>query len=569
MPEKQNQTYRVMPHNAEAEEALLGSILIDTRTADQLVPSLRAEDFYSTANRTVFAAMRALLDESVVVDVVSVADRLMLEGKLDEVGGMDYLASLTESIPSSAGADHYADIVKRDALIRRVITAGNNIVQAGYKSVSGTDALLNAEKEIYSISEDITEKDLVHAADALGDVMKSIQDAQAGVAKPDAIFTDFPSLDRMSHGFKAGELILVAARPSVGKTAFALNLAANACLKHDKTVAVFSLEMPAQLLVKRMLAHVSGCSLSLMDSVGGLSGAATGKLYDAYRRLLSAKLFIDDYSMNTPVDVLSKCRRLKRDQGLDLVIIDYLQLMTAGGSGRSNESRQVEVSEMSRSMKVYAKELGVPIILLSQMSRGVETRPDHTPKLSDLRESGAIEQDADMVMFLHRAGKYDPTIPDDLVQLIVGKNRNGETGEVELQWEGATTSFRECVPGEQRAERKEQPRPEYAAPSAEKEEEEEVFEREEAETDNGLMPFAKAAESAEDDAPFDHAESDVTESAAPDEAFTEAEEELGDEEYKDEYEDEEDEAEALEEEYEDEYDDDFEEGEEEGGDLPF
>ena len=174
-----------------------------------------------------------------------------------------------------------------------------------------------------------------------------------------------------------------------------------------------------------------------------------------------------------------------------------------------------------------------------------------------------------MVMFLHRAGKYDPTIPDDLVQLIVGKNRNGETGEVELQWEGATTSFRECVPGEQRAERKEQPRPEYAAPSAEKEEEEEVFEREEAETDNGLMPFAKAAESAEDDAPFDHAESDVTESAAPDEAFTEAEEELGDEEYKDEYEDEEDEAEALEEEYEDEYDDDFEEGEEEGGDLPF
>ena len=569
MPEKQNQTYRVMPHNAEAEEALLGSILIDTRTADQLVPSLRAEDFYSTANRTVFAAMRALLDESVVVDVVSVADRLMLEGKLDEVGGMDYLASLTESIPSSAGADHYADIVKRDALIRRVISAGNNIVQAGYKSVSGTDALLNAEKEIYSISEDITEKDLVHAADALGDVMKSIQDAQAGVAKPDAIFTDFPSLDRMSHGFKAGELILVAARPSVGKTAFALNIAANACLKHDKTVAVFSLEMPAQLLVKRMLAHVSGCSLSLMDSVGGLSGPATGKLYDAYRRLLSAKLFIDDYSMNTPVDVLSKCRRLKRDQGLDLIIIDYLQLMTAGGSGRSNESRQVEVSEMSRSMKVYAKELGVPIILLSQMSRGVDQRPDHTPKLSDLRESGAIEQDADMVMFLHRASKYDPSVPEDLVQLIVGKNRNGETGEVELQWEGSTTTFRECVPGEQRVERKEQPRPEYAAPSAEKEEEEEVFEREEAETDNGLMPFAKAAESAEDDAPFDHAESDVTESAAPDEAFTEAEEELGDEEYKDEYEDEEDEAEALEDEYEDEYDDDFEEGEEEGGDLPF
>ena len=565
MPEKQKQTYRVMPHNAEAEEALLGSILIDTRTADQLVPSLRAEDFYSTANRTVFAAMRSLLDESVVVDVVSVADRLMLEGKLDEVGGMDYLASLTESIPSSAGADHYADIVKRDALIRRVITAGNNIVQEGYKSVSGTDALLNAEKEIYSISEDITEKDLVHAADALGDVMKSIQDAQAGVAKPDAIFTDFPSLDRMSHGFKPGELILIAARPSVGKTAFALNLAANACLKHDKTVAVFSLEMPAQLLVKRMLAHVSGCSLSLMDSVGGLSGPATGKLYDAYRRLLSAKLFIDDYSMNTPVDVLSKCRRLKRDQGLDLIIIDYLQLMTAGGSGRSNESRQVEVSEMSRSMKVYAKELGVPVILLSQMSRGVDQRPDHMPKLSDLRESGAIEQDADMVMFLHRASKYDPTVPEDLVQLIVGKNRNGETGEVELQWEGSTTTFRECVPGDRRTENGGAPRPEYRAPAAENakesaDEDDDVFVKEETETDNGLLPFSKTSE---DIPPFDADGPGSDADAAPAEEFSEAEEELADAEYKEEYEDEEYADMTEDDEFEDELDD------EGGEDLPF
>ena len=526
MPEKENRIYRMMPHNAEAESALLGSILIDNRTADQLIPTLKADDFYEVANRIVFSAMRALMDDSSVVDTVSVADRLMLLGKLDEAGGIDYLTSLAESIPSAAGAEHYADIVKRDSLIRRVISAGNNIAKKGYESVSGTDALLNAEKEIYSISEDLTEKDLVHASTALGAAMKEIQEVQAGIVNNDAVYTDFPSLDRMTHGLKPGELILVAARPSVGKTAFALNIAANACLKHNKTVAIFSLEMPAQLLVKRMLAHVSECSLSAMDSVGGLSGPGTGKLYEAYRRLMSANLYIDDYSMNTPVDVLSKCRRLKRDQGLDLIIIDYLQLMTAGGTGRSSESRQVEVSEMSRSMKVYAKELGVPVLLLSQMSRGVDQRTDHVPKLSDLRESGAIEQDADVVMFLHKESQYNPAIPEDLVKLIIRKNRNGPVGDVDLQWNGETTTFRECVGSDYRAEHKEAPRPEYhTAENKAEEGEDEDFAEDVTETDNGLMPFGQAAGA--DDVPFDLAPSD--------DAFTEEEEKLEDEEYAEEY----------------------------------
>ena len=326
----------------------------------------------------------------------------------------------------------------------------------------------------------------MHAGEALGAAMKDIQDVQAGVVSNDAVFTDFPSMDRMFHGLKPGELILIAARPSVGKTAFALNIAANVCLHHNKTVAIFSLEMPAQLLVKRMLANVSGCSLSSMDAVGGLSAAGTGKLYDAYRRLLAANLYIDDYSMNSPSDILSKCRRLKRDNGLDLVIIDYLQLMTAGGTGRSGESRQVEVSEMSRSMKIYAKELGVPILLLSQMSRGVEQRPDHTPKLSDLRESGAIEQDADVVMFLHKASQFNPAVPEDLVQLR--KNRNGAIGDIDMQWDGETTTFRECVPGEQPAGHKEAPRPEYnRAAEKESDGEDADFADEEPETDKGLM----------------------------------------------------------------------------------
>ena len=547
----------MMPHNAEAESALLGSILIDNRTADQLIPTLKADDFYEVANRIVFSAMRALMDDSSVVDTVSVADRLMLLGKLDEAGGIDYLTSLAESIPSAAGAEHYADIVKRDSLIRRVISAGNNIAKKGYESVSGTDALLNAEKEIYSISEDLTEKDLVHASTALGAARNEIQEVQAGSVNNDAVYTDFPSLDRMTHGLKPGELILVAARPSVGKTAFALNIAANACLKHNKTVAIFSLEMPAQLLVKRMLAHVSECSLSAMDSVGGLSGPGTGKLYEAYRRLMSANLYIDDYSMNTPVDVLSKCRRLKRDQGLDLIIIDYLQLMTAGGTGRSSESRQVEVSEMSRSMKVYAKELGVPVLLLSQMSRGVDQRTDHVPKLSDLRESGAIEQDADVVMFLHKESQYNPAIPEDLVKLIIRKNRNGPVGDVDLQWNGETTTFRECVGSDYRAEHKEAPRPEYhTAENKAEEGEDEDFAEDVTETDNGLMPFGQAAGA--DDVPFDLAPSD--------DAFTEEEEKLEDEEYAEEYSSEP--VPPPEDDDDEEYIDDLDDVEEEG-DLPF
>lgn len=576
MAEKNNVTYKGMPHNPEAEQALLGSILIDNHAADLLIPTLRESDFFIAANRLVFAAMRELQEASKPVDTVSVADMLEQHGKLDEAGSIDYLTELADSVPSAASGDHYADIVKRDSLIRRVISAGNNIAKKGYESVDGTDALLNAEREIYSISEDISEKELVRADVALGVAMKNIQDAQAGVVSKNVVNTDFPSLDRMSRGFKPGELILIAARPSVGKTAFALNIAANACLNHNKTVAIFSLEMPAHLLVKRTLAYVSKVSLSAMDQWGGLTPADTGKLYDAYRRLSETNLYIDDYSMNTPTDVLSKCRRLKRESGLDLIIIDYLQLMSNGGRGRANESRQLEVSEMSRSMKIYAKELDVPIVLLSQMSRGVEQRNDHTPKLSDLRESGAIEQDADMVMFLHRENQFNPAVPENLIQLLIRKNRNGPIGDVNLEWEGATTTFRECVDGVMPATSSApssapapSPRPDYAAAAAKEEEREEeknapvrddgedAFLEDVTETDGGLMPFGDAASFGDaapapddDDAPpFDTEEE---EAAKDDETpeddgdeYDDSAEELAYEEYEDEYSDDEEEDEDL------------------------
>ena len=447
MPEKQKQTYRVMPHNPEAEEALLGSILIDPRAADQLIPTLRAADFYETANATIFDAMRALLDSSVVVDAVSVADRLMVENKLDEVGGMDYIASLTESIPSSAGAEHYADIVKRDSLIRRVISAGNKIVQEGYKSVSGTDALLAAEHEVYAISEDITEKNLVLAKEALGDVMQSIQDAQAGVIDTDAIYTDFPSLDKMSHGFKPGELILVAARPSVGKTAFALNIALNAAkasvkgkpkgYKKGTGVCVFQLEMGKEQLASRFLS-----SEALIESqklkTGNLDGDDWVKIARASGVLAGLNIYVDDNPAITVAEIKAKCRRLGEELGL--IVIDYLQLMHVGG--RHMDNRVQEVAEISRSLKIMAKELNVPVVCLSQLSRASEQRSDKRPMLSDLRESGAIEQDADIVMFIYRDDYYDDESENkNIAEIIIAKNRHGATGTVELQWVGQYTTF--------------------------------------------------------------------------------------------------------------------------------
>lgn len=519
-------TFKGMPNNIEAEQAVLGSILIDDTAAEMLIPILRENDFYLAANRTIFAAMRALQQESKPVDTVSVADALETSRKLDEVGSIEYLNLLAESVPSAASGDHYADIVKRDALIRRVINAGNNIAKFGYESVSGTDALANAEREVYAIAEDITQKELVKADVALGIAMKKIQDAQLGNLPKNIIFTDFPSLDRMTRGLKPGEMVLIAARPSVGKTAFALNIAANACLNHNKTVAIFSLEMPGELLVKRMLSYVSKVSLTKMDMRGGLSSSVdNGKLYDAFRRLSETQLYIDDYSLNGPSDVLSKCRRLKRERGLDLVIIDYLQLMTnAGAAGRDN-NRQQEVSDMSRKMKIYAKELDVPIILLSQMSRDVEKRDQHTPMLSDLRESGAIEQDADMVMFLNKENKFNPAVPENLVKLLIRKNRNGPVGDVLLEWDGDTTSFRECVdpdmiaaakaPAEsvekdrgglkkstESAKASDAAETEVAAQSAEKVAEkfaDEIFADKEVKADSEAMPF----ETDEGEPPFD------------------------------------------------------------------
>lgn len=436
---------RGMPNNVDAEASVLGSILIDNKAADIIIPTLKAEDFYLSQNRLIFEVMKQLQNESKPIDTVSVCDALELKGKLDEVGSIAYLSELAEGVVSAANGEYYASIIKRDSLTRKVIEAGNDIAKFGYECQDGKDALDNAEKLVYAIAEQSSEKALVKVDDAAALALKIIQDAQSGNVPKNTVYTDFPTFDQKTHGLKPGEMVLIAARPSVGKTAFALNIAANVALNHGKKVAIFSLEMPADLLATRMLAYISKVSLTKMKTRGALSATDLKKLYNGYKALLASDVYIDDYSMNGPSDVLSKCRRLKREKGLDLVIIDYLQLMTAQKNGRAAESRQVEVSDMSRKMKIYAKELECPIILLSQMSRGIEQRNDHTPQLSDLRESGSIEQDADIVMFLNKPYTYNKALPPNEVILDVKKNRNGTIGEIKLDWDGDTTTFKECV----------------------------------------------------------------------------------------------------------------------------
>ncbi|MBQ9108132.1 MAG: replicative DNA helicase [Clostridia bacterium] len=432
---------RAMPNNVEAEQNVLGALLIDDKMADVIMPTLAEEDFFVSQNRIIYAAMRELVERSSPIDTVSVADKLELQGKLDEVGSIDYLNSLAMGVVSSANAKYYADIIKRDSLTRKVISAGNDILEYAYTCEDGADALGKAEQLVFKIAEEKTDKALTHAKEALATAFQNIQDAQAGNTPSNLIFTGFTNLDRKTKGLKPGDFVILAARPGVGKTALALNIAVN-CLLKNKTVAVFNMEMTAPALVKRMLAYLSGVTFESMDVRGQLSDSDIAKLYNAYTTLLGKELYIDDYSMNHPSDILSKCRRLKREKGLDLVIVDYLQLMEADSKGRASESRQNDVSTMSRQLKVYAKELGVPILALSQMSRGAE-KEGRAPQLSDLRDSGAIEQDADVVMFLHDPSKVDENLPKDEILLLLRKNRSGSIGEMKLHWDGNTTTFRD------------------------------------------------------------------------------------------------------------------------------
>lgn len=437
---------KIMPNNLEAEQSVLCSAMIDQEAAVNILARLNEKDFYSEAHQEIFKAMLALYAQNKPVDFVMLSDYLQTKDKLRAIGGVSYLTSLTNVLPSAAYYASYVEIVKKNSTLRQIILAANKITEKAYSSESD-DALGFAEKAIFEIAEKGQSTALESLASSLTDVMENFEEIHKDGGKVRGVPTGFYQLDRITNGLQKSDLILLAARPSVGKTSLAMNIVSNAALEAGAKCAVFSLEMSKQQLAQRML-----CSVANVDMTKALHGELTEadwtKLWKAHKRLSNCKIYADDNSLNTPNQILSKCRKLKREKGLDLIMIDYLQLMTADSK---SDNRQTEVSEISRKMKILAKEINVPVILLSQLSRAVEQRQGKMPMLSDLRESGAIEQDADIVMFIHRPDQENPANApsgepqekpkDYTVQLVIAKHRNGELANIPLAWVGSRVSF--------------------------------------------------------------------------------------------------------------------------------
>ncbi|PDO10342.1 MAG: replicative DNA helicase [Candidatus Reconcilbacillus cellulovorans] len=421
---------RTPPHSLEAEQALLGAILRDPGVLPSVMAKISAEDFYRAAHQRIYAAMVELAQDNEPVDLVTLTARLVDRRQLEEVGGVSYLAKLAQSVPTAAHAEHYAGIVEEKAVLRRLIRAASEIAASGYTETEDVERLLNeAEHRILDIARRRASGGFVAIRDVLMRVFEQIEFLYHHKGGTTGLPSGFHDLDRLTSGFQRSDLIIIAARPSVGKTSFALNIAQNVGVRAKETVAIFSLEMGAVQLVQRMI-----CAEANVDSfklrTGQLDPDDWEKLTMAIGTLSEANIFIDDSPSLTVFDIRAKCRRLKQERGLGLVVVDYLQLIQ--GRGRS-DNRQQEVSEISRMLKQIARELDVPVIALSQLSRSVEQRQDKRPMMSDLRESGAIEQDADIVAFLYRDDYYDKdTDRKNIVEVIIAKQRNGPTGTIEL-----------------------------------------------------------------------------------------------------------------------------------------
>ena len=433
---------RVMPHNIEAEQAVLGCNLIDNDIAVDVMAKLKTEDFYTSAHQTIFDAMLNIYKKNSPIDFVTITDELEKQGSMDAVGGIDYIATLTNIVPSAANYNHYVEIVKRDSLLRKLIKASEEVIKEAYDGEDKENTLNFAEKKIFDISQSEDSSSLVQISVPVATVIDKLDEIAKNKGEISGIPTGFKSFDKLTNGLHEGELIIIAARPGVGKTSFAMNIINHAAVECGKVAAVFSLEMPKEQLAQRSMFSISG-----VDMAKGLKGTLNKDEYKAIwaagKKLSDAKLFVDDTSSVTPIEIISKCRRLKREHGLDIIMIDYLQLMN--GMGKYKDSRQLEISELTRNLKIAAKELGVPILLLSQLSRASEGRKDHRPILSDLRESGSIEQDADIVLFLHNPEKYNDIVVEEpgVVELIVAKHRNGATADIKLRWIGENTTYKD------------------------------------------------------------------------------------------------------------------------------
>ena len=433
------QAQRIPPHSLEAEQSVLGSMLLDKEAVAAASEVLQGEDFYSDAHKEIYEAILDIYDQGKPVDLVTLAEALRQRGTLEAVGGGTYISDLSMSVPSTANIRYYVRIVEEKAILRRLITACNNIIKDSYEASEELDIIIDqAEKRVFEISQKKNRQSFESIKTILLDTYAQIEEMTKNKGKIVGVPTGFYDFDMRTSGLNPSDLVLIAARPSMGKTSFAINIAQNAAVRYQVPVAIFSLEMSKEQLVQRMLSSEANIELQKIRT-GDLTEEDWIKLVQAATPLSQAPIFIDDTPAVSSMEIRSKARRLKLEHNLGLIVIDYLQLMS--GRGRF-ESRQQEVSEISRSLKALARELNIPVVALSQLSRGPEARQDHRPMLSDLRESGAIEQDADVVVFLYRDEYYNPdTEKKNIAEAIIAKQRNGPTGTVELVWLGQYTKF--------------------------------------------------------------------------------------------------------------------------------
>ena len=430
---------KIPPHDIDAEQAVLGSMLTDKEAVNAAIESLKEDAFYRDDNRIIFQAIVNLYSKSEPIDIITLKDELESMDKFEQVGGYEYLASLPDKVPTTANVQKYIKIVEEKSILRNLIKTANEIIELGYDPTEDVEDIMDgAEKKIFDIMQSKNQKGYTPIKDVLVESFTKLEELYNRKQHITGVPTGFAELDYKTAGLHGSELILVAARPAMGKTAFALNLATNAALRGNAPVAIFSLEMSKDQLVNRIL-----CSEAMVDSnkvrTGKLDEDDWVKLAGAIGPLSEAEMYIDDTPGISVMEIRTKCRKLKMEKNIGLVVIDYLQLVQGN---KRTASREQEISEISRSLKILAKEINVPVIALSQLSRAVEQRPDHRPMLSDLRESGAIEQDADIVMFLYRDDYYNKeSEKKEIAEVIIAKQRGGQTGTVELLWMGNYTKF--------------------------------------------------------------------------------------------------------------------------------
>ena len=433
---------KLLPQNIEAECGVLGSIIIDPEAIVQVAEFLFPDDFYRDAHRTIYEVIIQLYEQREAADFITICDELERRNKLEDVGGASYITSLINLVPTSGNVEYYGRIVERNAILRRLIEAAGQIAAVAYQEEDADVALDKAEQLIFNISQRHARSDFALLRDILSAYMNKLDQLHERRGTIVGVPTGFTDLDHLTGGLQKSDLIILAARPAIGKTSLALTMAHNTAIKHQRSVAIFSLEMSKEQLVQRLLSMDAAIDQQRLRT-GWIEDDEWERIVYAMGTLSEANIWIDDTAGISTVEMRSKARRLHAERNIDLIIVDYLQLMQSmSGSGKRNENRVQEISEISRNLKSLARELNVPVLALAQLSRAVESRQSKVPQLSDLRESGSIEQDSDIVMFIYRDDVYNPeTERKNIADIIVAKHRNGPVGTISLYFQASQTRF--------------------------------------------------------------------------------------------------------------------------------